>query len=66
MSIQFRIICLAFFCMFCREIYGELHAAAENRLTDLRTRKTGGDWQGFLGPAGKRQVSRKGASFSLG
>ena len=60
MSIQFRIGCLAFICMFCREIYGELHAAAENRLTDLRTRKTGGDWQGFLGPTGNGKSPEKG------
>ena len=59
MSTQFGIGYLAVFCMLCWGVYEEFHAAAEG-LTDLRTRKTGSDWQGFLGPAGNGKSSEKG------
>ena len=45
------------FC-FC---YGEAHGLAKStEVTDIRTRKSGCDWQGFLGPAGDGKSPEKG------
>ncbi len=47
------LIRIAFSCMLFCFCYGEAHGLAENtQVTDIRTRKTGSDWPGFLGPAG--------------
>ena len=55
------LIRLAFFCMCCWIAYWEVHGVTKDiRLTDLRTRKSGCDWQGFLGPTGDGKSPEKG------
>ena len=52
---------LTFGCMLCWFSCGEVHGLAKNiQLTDLRTRKTGSDWQSFLGPTGDGKSPEKG------
>ncbi len=55
------LIRLSFGCMLCWFSYGEVHSLDRGtQLTDLRTRKTGSDWQGFLGPTGDGKSPEKG------
>ena len=55
------LIRLIFGCMLCCISHEEVHGSAkDSSLTDLRTRKTGSDWQGFLGPTGDGKSPEKG------
>ena len=55
------LIHLSFGCMLCCFSYGEADDSAKRtQLADLRTRKTGSDWQGFLGPTGDGKSPEKG------
>ena len=51
---------LAFISMLGAVSFHDVQAAgAEVQAPDLRTRKSGGDWQGFLGPTGDSKSSEK-------
>lgn len=55
------LIRLAFFCMCCCVAYREVHGVAKDiQRTDLRTRKSGCDWPGFLGSTGDGKSPEKG------
>ena len=56
------LIRLSFGCMLCWfQFMARSHGLDRGtQLTDLRTRKTGSDWQGFLGPTGDGKSPEKG------
>ncbi len=52
---------VAFGCMLCCFSHGEADDSAKHtQLADLRARKTGSDWHGFLGPTGDGKSPEKG------